>query len=455
MAVFYSSSQTYPLLPSYPLLACLEQKNRQTMQQLGVRGEPRQGPSEEEFPGRQTIEFMVPGHRAGLVIGHHGETLKRIEKMSQCRIQFDQQQQPIYQQQQNSDGVIPERRVIITGLPEDIEEAKRLIRERVEERRYQQERGGGPTGSASLSSSSSFPTQQMTVPQGRVGLIIGRGGETIRELQERSGAKITVQPEASADPHSPDRTINLTGDEEAIRRAKELIEDLLAGHSRPGTVGGGGGAPRNSTVIQVPETSVGALIGKRAESLRTLQNLSGCRIYVEPPAVPGAPFKDRREMDPSAPVEYRNVHLTGAPEQVAYAHKLIMERVAQNESSYYAAQAAAAAYDPANQPSTLYQNPAELMGASTTAPGGADYAQYYYQYYQQMAAGMGQAATTTDQVYDPTGAAHMTHSQQQAPPHHHHQQQQQQQQPPQGGYDYAAYYNAYYNPQGGDYNYQQ
>lgn len=417
------------------------------MQQLGVRGESRQGPSEEEFPGRQTIEFMVPGHRAGLVIGHHGETLKRIEKMSQCRIQFDQQQQPIYQQQQNPDGAIPERRVIITGLPEDIEEAKRLIRERVEERRHQQERGGAP-GSVSLSAatSASFPTQQMTVPQGRVGLIIGRGGETIRELQERSGAKITVQPEATADPHSPDRTINLTGDEEAIRRAKELIEDLLAGHSRPGTVGGGGGAPRNSTVIQVPETSVGALIGKRAESLRTLQNLSGCRIYVEPPAVPGAPFKDRREMDPSAPVEYRNVHLTGAPEQVAYAHKLIMERVTQNESSYYAAQAAAAAYDPANQPSILYQNPAELMGASTAASGGADYAQYYYQYYQQMAAGMGQQPATTDQAYDPTGGAQMTHSQQPVPPH------QQQQQG--GGYDYTAYYNAYYNPQAGDYNYQ-
>lgn len=402
------------------------------MQQLGVRGEPRHGQDEDEFPGRQTVEFTVPGHRAGLVIGHHGETLKRIEKLSQCRIQFDQQQPPVYQQQQHSDGAAIERRVIITGLPEDIEEAKRLIRERVEERRHQQDRGG---------SSSSFPTQQITVPQGRVGLIIGRGGETIRELQERSGARITVQPEASADPHSPDRTINLTGDEEAIRRAKELIEDLLAGHSRPGAVGGGGGAPRNSTLIQVPETSVGALIGKRAESLRTLQNLSGCRIYVEPPAVPGAPFKDRREMDPSAPVEYRNVHLTGAPEQVAYAQKLIMERVAQNESSYYAAQAAAAAYDPANQPSVLYQNPAELMGAgpaagvSTAAPGSADYAQYYYQYYQQMAAGAGQPVS--DQPYDPS-AAQMAHQQQQ-----------------QGGYDYAAYYNAYYNPQSGDYTYQQ
>lgn len=343
------------------------------------------------FNNRKTVEMRVPSHRAGLVIGHHGETLRRIEKMSQCKVQFEQHFHP-------NDS---ERRLTITGLPEDIEEAQRLIKEKVED-----------PGQAAAAR---FPTIQMPIPQSRVGLVIGKGGETIRELQERSGARITVQPETQLEYNAPpptERIINITGDEENIQRAKELINDLLNGQIRSGMFGAGSGN-RQAVTIQIPETSVGAVIGKKAETLRTLQSLSGCRIYVEP-APSNAPE--------SAPGTLRNVHLTGAPEQVAYAQQLLNEKVQQNE----AALQYAAAWESAEQPSVVYQNPAELLGGvdptmgMTTIPAGAtgnlsyDYSAYYQQYYAQMAGmstGDGSGAGQMPFDYNAAVAAYQTGNQ--------------------------------------------
>jgi far upstream element-binding protein len=303
--------------------------------------------------GRLTADMVVPAHRAGLVIGHHGESLKRIEKLSQCKIQFDQHWQ----------GDPEQRRIIIVGCQEDIEEAKKLILERIDD------------------PMSRFPSTQVMVPQGRVGLIIGKGGETIRELQEKSGARITVQPEGQVDPFATERAVTVCGDDESIQRAKDLIHELLTGQSRGGFLGASSGlrTAGNTTTIHIPESSVGAVIGRRAETLRTLQNMSGCRIYVETTSAPGSDGM-------------RNVHLTGAPEQVTYANQLIMERVAQNEGSYYGG------YD-MSQASTVYQNPAEFT-ADPNAQAGYDYAQYYYYYQQQQQQQQqhqGQAATDPNQ----------------------------------------------------------
>ena len=283
--------------------------------------------------GRTQADMLVPAHRAGLIIGHHGESLKRIEKLSQCTIQFD--------------------------CADDVEEAKRLVLEKVDD------------------NLSRYPSVQMMIPQGRVGLIIGRGGETIRELQERSGARITVQPESQVDPFAAERSVTLCGDDESIQRAKDMIHEMLTGQSRGGFPGVSGRSG-NTVTISIPESSVGAVIGRRADTLRTLQNMSGCKINVETASAPGSGV--------------RNVHLNGAPEQIAYANQLIMEKVAQNEGTYYG-------YESAGQ---IYQNPAEFTQTAATDPNaGYDYAQYYYYYQQQMAAanGGGQVDPSQQQQY--------------------------------------------------------
>jgi far upstream element-binding protein len=64
-----------------------------------------------------------------------------------------------------------------------------------------------------------------TVPDKCVGLIIGRGGESINEIQRRSGARVNIVPESQS--VNGRRPVNLFGSEEANKRAKELIEVIV------------------------------------------------------------------------------------------------------------------------------------------------------------------------------------------------------------------------------------
>ena len=57
-----------------------------------------------------------------------------------------------------------------------------------------------------------------------VGLIIGKGGETIQSLQSRSGAKIVVVADNSG---KPVKTVNISGPPTAMERAKRLIEEII------------------------------------------------------------------------------------------------------------------------------------------------------------------------------------------------------------------------------------
>ena len=68
----------------------------------------------------------------------------------------------------------------------------------------------------------------MPVPNEVVGLIIGRGGETIRALQVKSGAKIQV---AKANiPNSTQRNVFIEGPIEKFDRVKAIIDSIIEEH---------------------------------------------------------------------------------------------------------------------------------------------------------------------------------------------------------------------------------
>jgi far upstream element-binding protein len=64
-----------------------------------------------------------------------------------------------------------------------------------------------------------------SVPDKCVGLIIGRGGESINEIQRRSGARVNIVHESQS--VSGRRPVNLFGTDEANERARELIEVIV------------------------------------------------------------------------------------------------------------------------------------------------------------------------------------------------------------------------------------
>jgi far upstream element-binding protein len=65
----------------------------------------------------------------------------------------------------------------------------------------------------------------------KVGLVIGRGGETIRDFEERSKAKILIASDTTGGERDNERVINLVGDDAAVQYAKTLIEDIVSGNN--------------------------------------------------------------------------------------------------------------------------------------------------------------------------------------------------------------------------------
>lgn len=65
---------------------------------------------------------------------------------------------------------------------------------------------------------------EMMVPSEEVRFIIGKGGQKIREIREQSGAYIKVKNDDATYSETP---VEISGNDEAIKKAKELIEQII------------------------------------------------------------------------------------------------------------------------------------------------------------------------------------------------------------------------------------
>ncbi|CAI8021529.1 Far upstream element-binding protein 3, partial [Geodia barretti] len=69
----------------------------------------------------------------------------------------------------------------------------------------------------------------ISVARSEVGRIIGRGGQRIRELEEKSGARIKVhRDDEGGGGGSDEALVEVTGDESARKTAQELIDDIIS-----------------------------------------------------------------------------------------------------------------------------------------------------------------------------------------------------------------------------------
>lgn len=112
------------------------------------------------------------------------------------------------------------------------------------------------------------------VPDDCVGLIIGKGGETIRKLQQESGAKIQVAKKEIA--QTGMRNVFIEGAPERYEKARRLIEAILEEHRENMAT-----APQTHTVeYPIPANVVGILLGKGGENLKRLMLRTKASIYV-------------------------------------------------------------------------------------------------------------------------------------------------------------------------------
>ena len=111
-----------------------------------------------------------------------------------------------------------------------------------------------------------------------VGRIIGKGGETIKQLQYTSGAHIDIDQNY---PEGHPRKVLLTGPANCIIACRSLLDDLLrtpAGPA-PGVVAVPPGCTER--VVLCPKNMVGRVIGRQGDVIKGLQAITGARIQID------------------------------------------------------------------------------------------------------------------------------------------------------------------------------
>lgn len=268
-----------------------------------------------------------------MIIGRLGENLRRVESETGARVQFIT----------GPDETGPYRQCKITGSRASRTKAKAEINRIIDDSgmaanaRAAAERQSREAAPASRNSShqpalrDGEDSMQIMVPDRTVGLIIGRGGETIRDLQERSGCHVNIVGEQKS--VNGLRPVNLIGSREAAARAKDLIMEIVESDSKNavtkdrappqrdsgrdsgygGGHGGGGGGDKINDSIFVPSEAVGMIIGKGGETIKDMQATTGCKINVSPSSGPGE-------------VE-REIGLVGSRDAIAAAKRAIEDKV--------------------------------------------------------------------------------------------------------------------------------
>jgi len=130
---------------------------------------------------------------------------------------------------------------------------------------------------------------QIGVPNAAVGAIIGTAGSNIKQLMRDSGAFVIIEskkdgsdPPARTDP-AVERIVTIKGNIVACWRAGYMIHEKMK-------MGGFGGNDdvRLKTIIRIPKSVVGRIIGKGGKNVRELQRTTGAMIKLpEDPSMQG------------------------------------------------------------------------------------------------------------------------------------------------------------------------
>jgi far upstream element-binding protein len=136
--------------------------------------------------------------------------------------------------------------------------------------------------------------EAINVPNGVVGFLIGRGGETISSMQARSGCKIQIQKEHELQPGQTHRVITLqAATQDSIDQCRGMIESMVQDRIRAaggGTTTGSKDLKVNEAVaaghrlveVKVPDADVGLIIGKGGSTIKHIQDTTGASIQIPP-----------------------------------------------------------------------------------------------------------------------------------------------------------------------------
>uniref|UniRef100_A0A8C0BXG4 Far upstream element binding protein 1 n=1 Tax=Buteo japonicus TaxID=224669 RepID=A0A8C0BXG4_9AVES len=235
-------------------------------------------PMHQQQRSVMTEEYKVPDGMVGFIIGRGGEQISRIQQESGCKIQIAP-----------DSGGLPERSCMLTGTPESVQSAKRLLDQIVEKGRPAPgfHHGDGP-GNA---------VQEIMIPASKAGLVIGKGGETIKQLQvymcqnghdSRCKESFRIQ--------SKEMVLELIRDQGGFREVRNEYGSRIGGNE--------------GIDVPIPRFAVGIVIGRNGEMIKKIQNDAGVRIQFKPD-------------DGTTPD--RIAQITGPPDRCQHAAEIITD----------------------------------------------------------------------------------------------------------------------------------
>mmetsp|Transcript_34053 Transcript_34053/g.43925 ORF Transcript_34053/g.43925 Transcript_34053/m.43925 type:complete len:629 (+) Transcript_34053:109-1995(+) len=167
-------------------------------------------------------------------------------------------------------------------------------------------------------------SERVEVPNNMVGLVIGKGGETIQAIQRNSGCHVQVARESEIVPGSTTRFVNLRGNPAAMEKAKNEIDRILNDRTQGMRSGGqsayGPASDNSSVTVKVPNSQVGLVIGKAGVTVKAIQERTSTTVQI-----PSGPDDDDNSVRTLTIV---GPSLQGCNEAAAEIEKLVADRMA-------------------------------------------------------------------------------------------------------------------------------
>lgn len=187
------------------------------------------------------VEMAVPSKMVGLIIGRGGSNIQSMQRDYQITIQIASQ-----------DEVPPDsenRPVKLKGSRQSVEQCRAQINQIITNRENELSGGfipGGVTGGGAhygpgRDAGGAQATNHLTIPDDKVGLVIGKGGGTIKGVQGRTGANIQIPGEADAADRTKRTIVISASTKDAADRAMAEVQNILSadaaavGNTPPGS----------------------------------------------------------------------------------------------------------------------------------------------------------------------------------------------------------------------------
>lgn len=264
-------------------------------------------------------ELKVPSKIAGYIIGRGGMILKTIEQITKSKIHFDQQNglEVEFRNVKLSSDTENNLKNIINIIKTIID--KSLIELNNNDNNVDQEKSAliiigsikSHIPNCNLTLNDLIPqivNITLDIPSSKVGIIIGKGGETIHSIQQKSNARVNVQPDNKENPLSI-RKVVINGTKNTVDKAKAIINELLNNGnnndsydvnsnnniniSNNNNFNYNGNSNYNNEdnkfkkVIAIPLDKIGLVIGRGGEGIKSISLQCKVRILIEQTPIDG------------------------------------------------------------------------------------------------------------------------------------------------------------------------